>query len=139
MDISPGKSLPVFMQKANATDCRRADEYADLLRNVGRIESIRPLGTDEAPPTSAMAGLGELQLHVPMAGLIDVDAERARLGKQQAKTSADLKRAQQKLANENFVKNAPVAVVEQERLRVVEFERDLHQLDEQLAKLAELD
>ena len=73
-----------------------------------------------------------------MKGLIDVEAERARLEKQMDKTNAELAKANGKLANENFVNNAPPAVVTQERERVAEFEKTIAQLTEQLQKLDEL-
>lgn len=75
---------------------------------------------------------------MPMKGVIDVDAERARLEKQRNKLSIDLARTRGKLDNENFVNNAPAAVVTQERQRAAEFEKTIAQLDEQLDKLAEL-
>jgi valyl-tRNA synthetase len=73
-----------------------------------------------------------------MKGLIDVDAERARLDKQMDKVQAELSKATGKLGNDNFVNNAPAAVVTQERERVIEFEKTIVQLTEQLQKLDEL-
>ncbi len=138
MDISPGKALPVMLQNASATDRERAERHFALLAWVGRVEAVTVLEDgDEAPP-SATALLGDLRLLVPMQGLIDVEAERARLGKQRDKLHADLARSQGKLRNERFVSNAPAAVVEQEKQRVAEFERQLGQLAEQLEKLDSL-
>jgi valyl-tRNA synthetase len=79
--------------------------------------------------------MGNMRLLVPMAGLIDVDAERSRLDKQRARVMADLSRSRGKLGNRNFVNNAPAAVVNQEKDRATEFEHQLAQLDEQLARL----
>ncbi len=138
MDISPGKKLPLLLQHATADDERRADHHAALLARVGRIESIRILKNEEQPPPSATALLGDMQLLVPMKGLIDFDAERARLDKQRGKVDADLTRTLGKLANRNFVNNAPADVVTQERERAVEFEKQLAQLAEQLEKLNKL-
>ena len=76
---------------------------------------------------SATALVGELTVLVPMAGLIDAAAEAERLGKLLAKTQQDLAKTQQKLANENFVRNAPPEVVEQERERIADLERTVHQ------------
>ena len=73
-----------------------------------------------------------------MKGLIDVDAERKRLGKQVDKVQGDLDRARSKLDNPNFVNNAPADVVTQEKQRAAEFERQIAQLREQLEKLDEL-
>jgi valyl-tRNA synthetase len=126
----------VLLQNANHDDRRRSRDHAALLTRVGRVESITALdGGAEAPP-SATALVGELRLLVPMKGLIDVDAERARLTKQQVKVRAELARAEGKLANANFVNNAPPTVVQQEKERAGDFGRQLEQLEEQLEKLA---
>jgi valyl-tRNA synthetase len=138
MDISPGKKLPVLLQNATADDRARAARHEALLARVGRVESVNALADDEQAPPAATALLGKLRLLVPMQGLIDVAAERARLGKQRDKVEAELARAKGKLANANFVNNAPAAVVTQEKARVVEFEQQLAQLAEQLAKLDSL-
>ncbi len=137
MDISPGKPLPVLLQDASGTDQSRADTYAPLLARVGRVESITVLGADE-PPASATALLGDMRLLVPMKGMIDVDAERARLQKQQEKLKVELQRAHGKLGNEKFVNNAPADVVAKERQRAAEVEKTIAQLAEQIAKLDEL-
>ena len=139
MDISPGKPLPVILQGASTSDLQRADDHSMLLGRVGRVESVTILDDGEEPPAAATALLGEMRLLVPMKGLIDVDAERARLTRQRDKIDADLKRSTAKLANEKFVNNAPPEVVTQERDRVAEFKRSIAQLSEQLAKLDELD
>ncbi len=138
MDISPGKPLPVVLQGASGEDTARAESQAALLERVGRVESVTVLGDGEEPPAAATALLGDMQILVPMKGLIDVEAERARLLKQRDKVEAELNKANGKLANEKFVNNAPAAVVTQEKERVAEFERTIAQLDEQLAKLDEL-
>jgi valyl-tRNA synthetase len=79
-----------------------------------------------------------MRMLVPMKGIIDVDAERTRLTKQQGKINKDLQRSVGKLENEKFANNAPAEVVTQEQERVVEFEKAIAQLTEQLEKLDEL-
>ena len=138
MDISPGKPLPVILQGASESDQKRADSEALLIRRVGRVESVSTLAEGEEPPAAATALLGDMRLLVPMKGLIDVDAEKARLKKQQDKVNVDLQRSSGKLSNEKFVNNAPPEVVAQEEERIVEFERTIAQLAEQIEKLDEL-
>jgi len=138
MDIPPGKPLPVILQNASEEHAQRAEEHATLLQRVGRVESVTRLAEGDEPPASAMALLDDLRLLVPMKGLIDVDAERKRLGKQMGKVQADLDRARAKLDNPNFVSNAPADVVTQEKQRAADFERQIAQLGEQLEKLDEL-
>ncbi|HZD52471.1 MAG TPA: valine--tRNA ligase [Woeseiaceae bacterium] len=138
MDIAPAKALPVLLQRASGRDCTLAAEHGHLLQRVGRIQSVRALDADEAAPAAATALLGDMKLLVPMKGLIDLRAEQSRLDKQRRKAEADLHRSRAKLGNPDFVNNAPAAVVTQEKDRVAEFERQITQLDEQLAKLADL-
>jgi valyl-tRNA synthetase len=102
------------------------------------VESVTVLGEGEEPPTAATALLGDMRLLVPMKGLIDIEAEKSRLKKQQDKVSSDLQRSSAKLDNEKFVNNAPPAVVTQERERIAEFEKTIAQLAEQIEKLDEL-
>jgi valyl-tRNA synthetase len=79
-----------------------------------------------------------MRVLVPMAGLIDPQAEVARLGKRITKIRDEITRAAAKLANENFVRNAPSEVVTQERTRIAEFERTLSSLESQLLRVREL-
>jgi valyl-tRNA synthetase len=139
MDIPPGRPLPVILENASEADERRAAEHVSLLERVGRVESVTLLADGEEPPAAATALLDETRLLVPMKGMIDVAAERKRLGKQMDKVQADLSRARAKLDNPNFVNNAPADVVTQEKQRAAEFERQAAQLSEQLEKLDELD
>jgi valyl-tRNA synthetase len=135
MDISPGKSLPVLLLDSSDSDRLFAERNALLLRRVGRVESVQALESGEEPPLSATALLGNMRILVPMAGIIDVSAEKARISKQRERMAADLQRSQGKLSNEKFVNNAPADVVTQEKQRVTEFERQISQLDEQLQRL----
>ncbi len=135
MDISPGKALPVLLAGAGDIDQARAARYLPLLQRVGRVESVSTLEAGEEAPASATALLDDVRLLVPMKGLIDVETERARLDKQVQKLEAERRKAQGKLGNENFVNNAPAAVVSQERERLGEFERQLEQLAAQRERL----
>ena len=138
MDISPGKVVPVLLEQYSDEDLQIAERNALLLKRVGRVESVRALDAGEDVPQSATALHGNMRLLVPMAGLIDTQAEIERLQKQREKVSAELGKSRGKLANDKFVNNAPEAVVTQERQRVTEFEQQLAQLDEQLARLETL-
>ncbi|RLA28149.1 MAG: valine--tRNA ligase [Gammaproteobacteria bacterium] len=139
MDISPGKALPVLLVDSSDKDRLFAERNSLLLRRVGRVESVQALDATEEPPASATALLGNMRLLVPLAGIIDKDAEKARINKQRERIATDLARSKGKLGNEKFVNNAPADVVTQENQRVAEFERQLSQLDEQLERLDTLE
>ena len=135
MDISPGKLLPVVLENSAERDRKYAEQNAHLLARVGRVESVRALAGDEEAPTSATALLGNMRLLVPMAGIIDVDAEKARLDKLRERSNGDLERVRIKVDNADFVNNAPPDVVTKTRQQLADLELQISQLDEQLSRL----
>jgi valyl-tRNA synthetase len=139
MDIPPGKPLQVLLQDLSDEDQRLLDQHQLYLSNLARLESVSTLNSDAEPPTAATALLGGMKILVPMAGLIDVEAEQERLQKRRAKSAADLQKIEAKLSNESFVAKAPEAVVAKERGRQEALQLELDQFDAQIAKLAELE
>jgi valyl-tRNA synthetase len=137
-DIAPSVALTVFLENASATDRSQLEAGAAAIRRLAGVEQVRHLAPREAAPQSATALVGSMTIHVPMAGLIDVDAELARLDRRRNKVGQDLARAEAKLANPSFVQNAPHEVVAQEQSRVLEFKRELAQLAEQYERVASL-
>ena len=138
MNIAPSRRIPVLASHGSAGDTERLARHGLYLTRLAGLERIDVLAAGAHPPAAATALAGDLQLHVPMAGLIDAGAEIERLGKLIAKNENELKKARGKLANENFVRNAPPDVVAQERERIAGFERDLAQLGPQLARVRSL-
>jgi valyl-tRNA synthetase len=139
MDIAPGRRLGVLVQAATATDRQRLQAHDRYLRDLGRLAGIDVLAPDAEAPPAATALLGQMRILVPMAGLIDVAAERERLSKLRDKAAGDLERCARKLANTSFTSKAPAAVVDKEKERQATLERDLEQLGEQLDRLDQLD
>ena len=123
---------------ATATDRARVERHASHLRKLSGLERIEFLPPGETVKGSATALLGAMRILVPLAGLIDVGAERDRLGKQLAKTHDDLGKVRRKLENQSFVANAPPEIVAKEHARIAELEQRAAQLDQQIARLAEL-
>ncbi|MCE5234281.1 MAG: valine--tRNA ligase [Mizugakiibacter sp.] len=138
MNIAPGRTIPLLLAGGGADDRLRATRFAAQIGFLGRIETQRWLDDGEAEPASAVAMVGELRLLIPLAGLIDVGAERARLDKEIRRIEAEIAKCNGKLGNANFVQNAPAAVVGQERERLADFTATLTGLREQAARLAAL-
>uniref|UniRef100_UPI00262872BC valine--tRNA ligase n=1 Tax=Halothiobacillus sp. TaxID=1891311 RepID=UPI00262872BC len=90
MDIAPSKSLDVLVTYDTVEEIARFERFGALLNSVGRIGRVTPLAEGETVPEAAMALVGELQIHIPLAGLIDKEAELARLEREIAKTEAEL-------------------------------------------------
>ncbi len=138
MDIKPGKPLPVLVQNGSETDRDRIAANLHYLKTLGRIESITWLEPDAEAPEAATALVGEMKILIPMAGLIDVEAELARLAKEIAKLEKDIARIQGKLGNASFVAKAPAAVVEKERSKLADQQKALEQLQAQKARIERL-
>ncbi len=138
MNIGPGKPLPLFLKNANADDQRRLQENEALLKKLAKVESFTVLGDADEAPLSATALVGDLQVLVPMAGLIDKDAELARLNKEILRLQGEVQRVSGKLSNAAFVDKAPPAVIEKERAKLAESEQALANFTEQHARIAAL-
>ncbi len=138
LDIAPSVSIPARLQGAATGDLARYARNEAVIRRLAGIAGATVLAPGESPPQAAAALLGEMRILVPIAGLIDVEAELARLGKRRNKVEQEIARASAKLGNDNFVRNAPAEVVAQERERVEEFKRELAQLAEQHERVASL-
>ena len=135
MNISPSKSVPILAQHGDLEDRKRLDANRDYLVALAKVSTIEWLDDATPPPQSSMALLGELKLYIPLAGLIDKDAEKVRLTKEREKLSKDLAKSETKLANANFVDKAPAAVVEKEKVRVEEMRAAITRLEEQFTRL----
>ncbi len=138
MDISPSKSLPVLLKNVNANDQRRLAENEQFLSSLAKLESIKILSDDEQAPASASAIVGDLSVLIPMAGLINKEAELARLDRAIDKLETDAARTRGKLSNENFVGKAPAAVIDKEKAKLAEAESALIKMLEQKAQIAAL-
>ena len=138
MDIAPSKPLPVLLKNVNADDQRRLSQNEQFIGALAKLESIDILADDDNGPASATAVVGDLSLLIPMAGLIDKDAELARLDKAIEKLSKDADRVRSKLSNENFVGKAPEAVINKEKAKLAEAESTLAKLVDQKAQIAEM-
>jgi len=138
MNIDPRKLLPVLLQGGSATDKQRMEDNLKYIMNVGRVESVTWLEADETAPESSTALVDEMKLLIPLAGLIDKDAELARLSKELQSKSDELGRCQSKLANSGFMDKAPAAVVEKEQARAAELRNAIGSLEEQQQKIQSL-
>jgi valyl-tRNA synthetase len=138
MDIAPSKPLPVLLKNVNDNDQRRLTENEQFLSALAKLESIQVLSDSEEGPASATAVVGDLSVLIPMAGLIDKEAELARLTKAIEKIEKDTQKVRGKLSNENFVAKAPAAVIEKEKAKLADAESTLTKMREQKAQIAAL-
>jgi len=138
MNIAPGKPVPVLLANTEENDRAWAERHRSYLDFLARTESVDILSEGETGPESATALVGRMKVLIPLAGLIDKDAEIARLEKEIARLQSDLERTEKKLQNPSFVDKAPMAVVKKERDKLADAESAVADLRAQLEKIRAL-
>ena len=135
MNISPRKPLSIILENTSVNDLSVLANNEALLKTMAQLEVISVLKEDEQAPESAVTLIGEMKVNIPLAGLIDVDAEIARINKLIDTANKEIARSAGKLKNERFVSSAPEAVVNKEKGNLAANEHKLEELKGQLLKL----
>ena len=138
MNISPGKQVPVLLAHCTPIDEQRAIDHRAYLDFLARTESISVLSDTDDEPESAITLVGDMRVLIPMAGLIDKEAEIKRLEKEIGRFDGEIQRLEKKLSNSGFVDKAPEAVVQKERDKLVDAEKALANLQAQMTKIRAL-
>ncbi|MDR7097670.1 valyl-tRNA synthetase [Lysobacter niabensis] len=133
LNVAPSKLVPLLLAEGNEADRARAQRFDSQLRFLTKLERIEVIADAKSAPASAAAVVGELHLLVPLEGLVDLSAERARVEKEIARVAGEKEKSEAKLAK--FTDKVPAAVVEQERQRLVDWTTQLEGLAAQRAKL----
>ncbi|RTL65250.1 MAG: valine--tRNA ligase, partial [Hyphomicrobiales bacterium] len=120
MNVPAGAKIPLVLVGASDAVKARARHHADIIERLARLESID--FATAVPKGSAQIVIGETTAALPLAGVIDMGAERARLLREIEKTAAEIKKIDAKLSNAGFVAKAPPEVVEENRERKADFE-----------------
>jgi valyl-tRNA synthetase len=111
----------------------RAGRHHDTLLRLARLERIEHAAT--APKGSAQVVVGGTTAALPLAGIIDMGAERARIAKEVAKVGVEIKKVTDRLGNPQFMARAPEEVVEELRERQADWEAKGRQLAAALARI----
>jgi valyl-tRNA synthetase len=138
MDISPAKFISVFLRGGEEQGQNYLQSNLMYLQKLAKLENIEWLSAESEAPAAATGLYGNVEVLVPLAGLIDVSAEQARLEKEIGKLEAGLKAVSGKLNNEKFVSNAPDAVVAKERQKQQELQAASDALKAKFEELSKL-
>ena len=138
MNLGNARLLPVLLRQVPADMRGQLTRIEPLFKALAKVESVTLLADDAEPPLSSSVLVGQMAVHVPMAGLIDPAAETARLQKEQDKLQKQVDSLTVKLANAGFVDKAPAAVVAAEQARLAEMQGQLATIREQVSQLAAL-
>jgi valyl-tRNA synthetase len=135
MSIPPGRKIQLVLSTGNAElagRLRGLQEYIGLLAGAESVEVGQGLAQ---PPASGSAVVRNVDVYVPLAGLVDLAVERQRLQKEIGKFQGLVRGMETKLGNEQFLSKAPAEVVEKERRRLEEYQAALASMASSLARL----
>jgi valyl-tRNA synthetase len=135
MNVPPSVQVPILLAGASGETLARAARWREIVGRMARAPGIDALAGD-APRGVAQAVVGEATVMLPLADVIDLSAERARLAKERDKALAEAKKVAAKLGNADFVARAPEEVVEENRERLSAYEAEAARLDAALARIA---
>ena len=131
LGVSPNRQVPLLVQAGSADDRARLARFDSQLRFLNRLSAVDAI--DGGPPPAAAGLVGGLKLFVPLEGLVDLDAERARLDREIARVRGEKDKSEAKLAK--FSDKVPAAVIEQERQRLADWTAQHEALSAQRARL----
>jgi valyl-tRNA synthetase len=132
--VEPSKWIEALVATADARPAIEAQ--AQAIEALARVRPLIVIGSDDGRPDNCKTiVLKGAEVILPMAGMIDVDTERARLEKQIADSDADIARLETRLSDEKFLSKAPPPVVDKERERLATQQDKASRLRERLAEL----
>jgi valyl-tRNA synthetase len=131
-NVDAGKRLQAFAEGGSHAGLIK--EYASLFARLCNVDQITLL-EGASPEQSAAVVSGDMTIYLPLAGMVDLDAERERLKKELDSINQQIEKAEKQLANESFVSRAPAQVVEQQRARLADLTRSRTALQERLGAL----
>ena len=135
MNVAPSALAPVLLRDARMETLARAERWSEAIRRMARANAVGPL-EGGLPQGSAQAVVDEATVVIPLAGLIDLGAERARLEKDRSKALGEADKVARKLDNADFVRRAPPEIVEENRERLAGFEQEAARLAAAIARIA---
>jgi valyl-tRNA synthetase len=134
MNVPPSSKSPILLKDASAETLERAQRWREAIFRMARASAIGPF-TGAVPKGSAQAVINEATVILPLADLIDLDAERARLKTAQAKAAAELAKVEQKLGNADFIGRAPEAIIGENQERRENFKSEIARLGAALERV----
>lgn len=136
MNIAPGKPLALLLKDVSAKEKAYLQAQSHCLQTLGRLQSIDVVEND--PQDAATFVVGNVQVFIPLVGLIDVQAEIERLDKEISKLEQNIARLSGQLNNEKFVAKAPEQLVAQTRAQLKQDEESVQVLKTQREKMQQM-
>jgi valyl-tRNA synthetase len=133
MNVPPAAQIPLLHRGASEETENRLERHRELIERLARIGEIRDIV--EPPKGALQIVIDETTFMLPLGSVVDLDQERARLGREIARLDGEIRRIDGKLANENFISRAPAEVIEENREKRGEYEDARQRLADALNRL----
>lgn len=124
MNVPPSQKAPLLLRDASEKTLERARKWQAAIDQMARASEVSPLA-GEPPKMAAQLILDEATIFLPLEGVIDLEAEKARLQKEITRLEGEIGKVEKKLGNENFVARAKPEVVQENRDRLETFQQEL--------------
>ncbi len=134
--VPPSREIAIKIRFADNSQASVLERYEEYLRRLARVSAVEILAGPEHPKLSSSALITGAEVFVPLEGLIDIDAERARLEKEIGRVRQLLENITKKLSNAQFVERAPQEVVAREREKQEQMSQNLSKLEHHLKELS---
>jgi len=139
MGISPAKRIPVIFNKGDDKDKACVNHFEDYIKTLAKVDDIQWSKDGKDLSTTATNVINQLEIHIPLEGLIDKQAELARLNKEINKLQKEQEKSANKLENPSYVEKAPADVVKKERQKLQQAQETLEKLQKQQQKIEKIE
>ena len=131
MNIPPGKKINLIIKSSEVSN-----HQIDYIKKIAKVDETSVGADVEKPKASVSAIVKNIEIYIPLEGLIDLDKERERLEKEIKRLQGSLIGIEKKLSNEKFVNNAPADVVQREKAKQMDWTENLNKLKVILSNLS---
>lgn len=135
MNVPPGKKSDLYVRVADEAFARLLEEHVQYFRSLARVENLYCGAKIKKPPLSASAVISGAELFIPLEGLIDIEVEKARQQKELDNLKTQIVKVSKKLANPDFLSNAPTDVIDREKLKKRDYEERIERINKNLEQI----
>jgi valyl-tRNA synthetase len=135
LNVPPGKKSDLYIKVDDPSFSDLLQNHIEYFRSLTRVNNLYT-GTDiKKPQLSASTVISGAEIFVPLEGLIDIEVEKSRLNKELANLTNQLEKVSKKLANSDFLANAPKEVIEREKTKKADYQERIEKLNKNLEQI----
>ena len=137
-DVHPSTKIDAFVLCADPAKAELIEKFTKAIADMTRLESLTVAAEGDKPDDAATYIYQDIEMYVPLKGLIDIEKEKEKLGRERKKIEKSLQQINGKLNNKKFLANAPAAIVEKEKGKQAELEAKMAKVEDAEKRLAEI-